>query len=146
LSEAIERQRERGTPPDQNVIVSGSHARRIRQSDDFAQTAADPIAFDRIADPLRNRKPDARLATIFTCARLQDECRCGNSDPGSGRQKIRPLPQPFHGKTSARAADQYQALSRLRPRARRAFKTLRPPIVAMRARKPCRRLRTSLLG
>jgi hypothetical protein len=39
-----------------------------------------------------------------------------------------------------------QAESRLRPRARRAAMTLRPPFVAMRARKPCRRLRTSLLG
>jgi hypothetical protein len=39
-----------------------------------------------------------------------------------------------------------QALSRLRPRARRAAITLRPPLVAMRARKPCRRFRTSLLG
>ena len=29
-----------------------------------------------------------------------------------------------------------QALSRLRPRARRAASTLRPPLVAMRARKP----------
>jgi hypothetical protein len=38
------------------------------------------------------------------------------------------------------------ALSRLRPRARRAAITLRPPFFAMRARKPWRRLRTSLLG
>ena len=39
-----------------------------------------------------------------------------------------------------------QALSLLRPRARRAAKTLRPPLLAIRARKPWRRLRTSLLG
>ena len=39
-----------------------------------------------------------------------------------------------------------QADRRLRPRARRAFRTLRPPTVSMRARNPCRRLRTSLLG
>jgi len=39
-----------------------------------------------------------------------------------------------------------QAESRLRPRERRAAMTLRPPFVAMRVRKPCRRLRTSLLG
>ena len=35
---------------------------------------------------------------------------------------------------------------RLRPFARRRATTLRPPVVAMRLRKPCRRLRTSLLG
>jgi hypothetical protein len=39
-----------------------------------------------------------------------------------------------------------QAESFLRPRARRAAITLRPPTVAMRARKPWRRLRTILLG
>ena len=39
-----------------------------------------------------------------------------------------------------------QALSDLRPRARRAFKILRPALVAMRARNPCRRLRTKLEG
>ena len=37
---------------------------------------------------------------------------------------------------SMRAAGPLQALSRLRPRARRAAMTLRPPLVAMRARKP----------
>jgi hypothetical protein len=40
----------------------------------------------------------------------------------------------------------YQALRLLRPRARRAAMTLRPPLVAMRERNPWRRLRTSLLG
>jgi len=38
------------------------------------------------------------------------------------------------------------ALSRLRPRARRAANTFWPPRVAMRERKPWRRLRTNLLG
>ena len=38
------------------------------------------------------------------------------------------------------------ALSFLRPRARRARSTLRPPGVALRAKKPCRRARTRLLG
>lgn len=40
----------------------------------------------------------------------------------------------------------YYAESRLRPRARRAAITLRPPTVDIRARNPCLRLRTSLLG
>ena len=44
------------------------------------------------------------------------------------------------------ALAQRQAESRLRPIARRFDSTLRPPTVAVRARKPCRRLRTSLLG
>jgi hypothetical protein len=38
------------------------------------------------------------------------------------------------------------ALNDFRPRARRAFKILRPAFVAMRARKPWRRLRTRFDG
>ena len=41
---------------------------------------------------------------------------------------------------------QTQALRRARPLARRAFNTLRPPGVAMRARKPWLRLRLITLG
>lgn len=40
----------------------------------------------------------------------------------------------------------YHADRRLRPLARRALITARPPRVAMRARKPCRRARFRLLG
>src|SRR5205807_5300791 len=36
--------------------------------------------------------------------------------------------------------------SRLRPFARRRFRTLRPALVALRLRKPCSRLRRTLLG
>ena len=40
----------------------------------------------------------------------------------------------------------YQTVRRLRPLARRAFSTCRPAFVAIRARKPCVRLRFRLLG
>ena len=50
------------------------------------------------------------------------------------------------GKSPLARAHAAQALSRLRPRERRAAKTLRPPLVAIRVRKPWRRLRTNLLG
>jgi hypothetical protein len=39
-----------------------------------------------------------------------------------------------------------QALRRARPFDRRALRILRPPLVLIRARKPCTRLRLSLLG
>jgi len=42
--------------------------------------------------------------------------------------------------------DAIQADSRARPLARRALSTARPPLVLMRARNPCVRLRLSLLG
>jgi hypothetical protein len=40
----------------------------------------------------------------------------------------------------------HQAESRLRPRSRRALMTFRPPVVLIRAKKPCTRLRRRLLG
>ena len=44
------------------------------------------------------------------------------------------------------AAQRGYAVSRLRPLARLALMTFRPPRVAMRERNPCRRLRLRLLG
>jgi hypothetical protein len=44
------------------------------------------------------------------------------------------------------AAQRGYAVSRLRPLARLALMTFRPPRVAMRERNPCRRLRFKLLG
>jgi len=59
-------------------------------------------------------------------------------------QEFRTPAQPLHAEHARRRKP--QADSRLRPRARRAESTLRPPVVAIRVRKPWRRLRTSLLG
>jgi hypothetical protein len=42
------------------------------------------------------------------------------------------LPEPLHADAEPRA--DFQALSRLRPRARRAARTFRPPVVFVRAR------------
>jgi hypothetical protein len=49
-------------------------------------------------------------------------------------------------RTLANISQTHYPERRLRPRARRAAITLRPPAVAILARNPCRRLRTSLLG
>ena len=65
--------------------------------------------------------------------------RYNKPDPinlGSG-DEISPLPQSFHCTDGGKAgATSGYAESRLRPRARRALSTLRPPLVAMRVRKP----------
>lgn len=52
----------------------------------------------------------------------------------------------FYRRDVTRAQNQIQTLSFLRPFARRLLMTLRPLAVAMRARKPCVRLRLILLG
>jgi hypothetical protein len=67
---------------------------------------------------------------------LQHERRRRSLEPGRRGQKVRPLPQSFHGSSARGVMHRRQADSRLRPRPRRAERTLRPPFVAMRARKP----------
>jgi hypothetical protein len=69
-----------------------------------------------------------------------------------GAQERRPLPQAVNEtvwnqiRSDARSRAIPQALSRLRPLARRRASTFRPFLVAMRARNPWRRLRFRLLG
>jgi hypothetical protein len=155
------RQAERDAPPDQYVIVSLVQASHGRQPHHLAQAAANTVAFHGVAHLARNREADARTARITAPARLQHERAAGRPRSRRGSPKVRPALQPLHGNTRLgntrlgkarpgearleRTRARY-ALSRLRPCARRAATTLRPPLVAMRARKPWRRLRTNLLG
>lgn len=94
---------------------------------------------------------------------LERKARAVNPDTPRGVLELRTVFERFQTKTG-RSYDGFprlglfvgqnrqsrdikdQAERRLRPRALRAAITLRPPTVAMRARKPWRRLRTSLLG
>ena len=82
------------------------------------------------------RNPGFASTAIVSLAPLQHES--GGRHPGCARggQEVGALPEPLHEDAAGRAAARIQALSRLRPRARRAATTLRPPLVAMRARKP----------
>jgi hypothetical protein len=120
-----------------------------------AQAAFGPIAHDRISDfatrseanphaATRTRRLQRGLQHQTGCDRLSAACR----DP----QKVFPDSQrlKFAGSSDLRPDTLFgystQADSRFRPLARRAANTRRPAAVAMRARKPWRRLRTSLLG
>jgi hypothetical protein len=150
------RQAERAAPPDQNVIVSFMQASCGCQPHHLAQAAANTVAFHSVAHLARHREADARTVRIAAPARLQHERAAGRPRSRCGSPKVRPALQPLHGntrlgkarlgKTRFERARACYALSRLRPCARRAATTLRPPLVAMRARKPWRRLRTNLLG
>jgi hypothetical protein len=141
---------------DQHIIVAGAQRRGGSQPDDFPQPPLDAVSFHRIADLLRHRKTDpdgspiliGRLAGFVTPARLQNEGVDRGSRTRGGSPKVRPAFQPFHafdfGLDDGSAPNQSRpayapsdyALSFLRPCARRALSTLRPPLVAMRARKP----------
>src|SRR5438132_11514112 len=86
---------------------------------------------------------------------LQDEARRNRSaavgsdmqEIGAGLQGDKSAAHRNRGDREVRTPELWaQADRRLRPFARRAASTLRPAAVAMRARKPWRRLRTRLLG
>ncbi len=126
---------ERRATTDQYIVMAVTHRTAAGQPHDFPQAPPHAVSLDRIADLLRDREAAPRRALIGALARLQHES--GGREPGSRcrGQKVRPLPQPFHASMRAAGARR-QADRRLRPRARRADKTLRPPLVAMRVRKP----------
>ena len=125
------RQSQRGTPPDQDVIVAISHAvagskvagRKVtgRKSDDFAQPPPHPVTLHRIANLPRYCETDANAAVaIITQPRLQyktagrcpQAARCG--------AKISPASQPLHRGSNSCAADG----CRLRTK---PFASARPP-------------------
>ena len=117
------------------------------------RSTALPTFFDTVnpkrdgALSLRARAPAARTRRRGPSRR---RLRRGNPPVASAAPCKRcPVGACLYRRTGAHFAGtcgRRQALSRLRPLARRVASTLRPPTVAVRARKPCRRLRTSLLG
>lgn len=63
-----------------------------------------------------------------------------------GPVEVGPRTQPVRSRKTFSSAGCGQALRRARPFERRALRTLRPPLVVMRARKPWVRLRLTVLG
>jgi hypothetical protein len=137
---------------DDHVIVPGPSVARKNGGDRGPQASPNAIALHGAADAAGDGEADARFVLIVAHANLQREELAVNLASAGGGEEFGPPPQPAgpaakrrrRGRIAGTSAR--QALSRLRPRARRAAITLRPPVVAMRARKPCRRFRTSLLG
>jgi hypothetical protein len=130
-----------------------------------AQAALHAVALDRAAGLARGGEAEARRlragVVLGAAAGLKGEGRRMAASALGGRLKIGAANEPADAAgdlvggaarirrasvRTRRLARRAQADRRLRPRARRAFSTLRPPTVAMRARKPWRRLRTSLEG
>jgi hypothetical protein len=153
--------RERVPPPHHDDVQRSGRERQARFEDRGPEPAADAVALGRMTDPLRNRKAEPKSVgpiTFFVpAASLHGDPFRMEAPSGCGSQELRPLRQPPEPRLigcrapgwimpAGHAAIRDQAERRLRPRARRAAITLRPPTVAMRARKPWRRLRTILLG
>src|SRR5690606_21473704 len=136
LCDPGERQLERRAPANQHVIVARAHPFRPCEPHDLPQTATDPVALDGIADLLRYGEAATWRAGVIPLTGLQYERRGRNLCARRRGEKVRPLLQSFHGSNARTGRCRAQADSRLRPRDRRALTTLRPPLVAMRARKP----------
>ena len=165
-----ERQAEQLDARNQYIVMPGPRWKGGSRAHRLLETAADPVANNRAPGFFRHRKAEARRdvaaearlvrARVNASRRLQ--CERLGMKPLSlcGAQKIRPSFQALRrcrGRKilqirfacfmpAALPAVQAQADNFLRPRARRAAMTRRPPTVAIRALNPCRRLRTSLLG
>jgi hypothetical protein len=90
-----------------------------------AKSAAGSIARHRVADVTPDRVADACGAVVEAVDSTQPD-RAAPNGPGPGER--------LEGPTVADRP--VQAASRLRPRARRALRTARPPRVRMRPRKP----------
>ena len=143
-----------GAARDQNIVMArasqkGQHLRRSG-----AQAALGAVAGHRIADLAAGGEADAQLCLAQVSGVAQVSRVMAPSTRRIPRAARRKSARFFRRSTWSRGVrlsrpgrpPGVQAESFLRPRARRRVRTLRPPAVAMRERKPWRRLRTSLLG
>ena len=120
----------------------------------FARETLDAIALDGVSCRLdADGEPEPGLAR-FVGSRDHEEQRIGGSlalpvngvELGLVGQSARARKASRAGRTVVTARENGQTARRLRPFARRRARTRRPPLVAMRARKPWTRLRCRLLG
>jgi hypothetical protein len=125
--------------PDQNVVRIGQAMLHQQLANQRTEAPLHAVTDYGIADSFGNGNPEAQSRAIIRAGKQDEPGPCD--------------PQSAIGSEEISAPCQYgrlgrlgQAESFLRPRARRARSTLRPPTVAVRARKPWRRARTRLLG
>ena len=97
LDQPRERHAERSAPADQHIVIARHEPGRVRKPHNFAQSPPHAIALHRIADLLRHRKADPWRPCVVSRAGLQHERSRGSPGTGRDAEKIRPLPQSFHG-------------------------------------------------
>ncbi len=113
-------------PSDQDMVGARYALTRQQIARERPQPAFHPVANDRVSDLLGDGEADAnRRVTVIPRANLQHEAGHRHAAPAIGREEI-----------AAAGQRRDYADSFLRPRARRARITARPPGVAIRARKP----------
>jgi hypothetical protein len=120
---------------------------RENRMDCGAQPPAHAVAADRPAELSGDgqAETDSGIA-VSAVTRQQEKWRRLRARAGLRREEIPAFADRNDAFGRVCGPARVQAESRLRPLARRRLTTLRPALVAMRARYPWRRLRTSLLG
>src|SRR6185295_3534089 len=119
----------------------------------LAHDPFDAVSNDGVADTTAHRDADPGRATRGRCGQHHEVGRVMTSATVLDAHVLTTLTEPRVLRKASRPASAHpgclggiDAVSRLRPFARRRLSTLRPPGVAMRARNPCVRLRRRLLG
>jgi hypothetical protein len=126
----VEASLDTGAAPDQNVVGAGQAVLVEEFARKRAEAPFHAIADNRISNLFSDGDAEPHgVIAIIARAHQQHETGHGHAPPGIRREEIRAA--PYRLDLCLR-----QAESVLRPRARRAARTLRPPGVAERARKP----------
>jgi hypothetical protein len=138
---------------DNNIVIARQPIKGKKPLYRRFQPPPRPVPGDRIADLPARGEADPYAAPCALRRRAEFDGQSVGDPPDAARrpQEILSFLQSRDRRLQVRAlrpgiSGVVQADSLLRPWARRRASTLRPPAVAMRARKPCRRLRTILLG
>ena len=139
----------RALPRDQDIIIAGHGMTWSGDPHRLFQPAARPVADHRAAQSLGRGEAEAGEVRVLRLtgrawARLEQERGHGDASATPHMQELRACLETSdrrHRNVPPAYADR-----RLRPLARRRASTFRPPLVAMRARKPWRFLRTSREG
>jgi len=141
----VENPRQRGCSRDQNIVMPPTAMKGQQGRSRCPQTPLGAVARHGIADFAASGEADpdpVRLCGIFGClAQFQGQSGRRAADSTSGAQEIGADFQAIYGKPLGGAGllgclGAVQAESFLRPWARRRARTLRPPAVDMRERKP----------
>lgn len=154
VAKPIEGTCQRCQPCDDHIIVTWCGLAGEHSPSRLTKTATRTVAGHGFTNPPARRKPQTHLvARAWPGASLDHECRRHPALAGGGDREE--LGTPFQADYARSRPPRLGAGTvladaqldrRFRPLARRRAITRRPPTVAMRARKPCRRLRTMLLG
>lgn len=148
LNQPVEGSLQRIAPRDHHIVMSGPEWNPCQMSHRFTQSAAHAVSLDRIALFLGNGVTNpGRFVGEAAIQGFKQKERTAQPVAFLDGKEIRPVFEPpgfLGGGVVLRHAIVFlrgpvvsdQADRRLRPRARRAWMTLRPPLVAMRARKP----------